>query len=265
MRALCQRRANLPLYGGKTAPCPELDQPVTFDSDATSILNEKTPLSRLIEAANSSVLPPNLRRNIAIAAWARAVILDDTKSAAALAPILPKEIGVTANTSSGFPAFLAILRNDGVQPILDPGIARVASYSQFDDYRDNGWCQLGPLSPSQPSAASPSSAIPAPPIFTPAEQQQAASEFARLKALPDSSEFLGKRVLDYAKQQPNDPNVPEALALTVRAAHYDCQTFDPNVPYDQRPKFNAIGKSAFDLLHQRYPKSPWAAKTPYYY
>jgi len=265
MRALCQKRAGLPPYGGKTAPCPELDQPLTFDSDATTILDEKTPLSKLLEATNSPVLPASLRRNIAIVAWTRAVILDDTTSAAAVAPNLPKEIGVNVNTSTGFPAILAILRNDGVQPIFDPGIARVASYSQFDDYRDNGWCQLGPLSPSQPNAATPSSAIPTPPIFTPAEQQQAASEFARLKALPDSSSFLGQRVLDYAQQHPNDPNVPEALALVVRATHYDCQAFDDSVPYDQRPRFSAIGKTTFELLHKRYPKSPWTAKTPYYY
>ena len=265
MRALCQKRAGLPLYGGKTAPCPELDQPITFDGDATRILNEKTPLSLLIEAVNSPVLPPNLRRNIAIAAWTRAVILDDTKSAAALAPKLPSEIGVTASTSSGFPAFVAILRHDGVQPILDPGIARVASYSQFDDFRDNGWCQLGANNGTQGENVPPSSALPPPPIFTPTEQQQASSEFARLKALPDSSDFLGQRIIDYAKQHPDDPEVPEALALTVRATHYDCQTFDPNVPYDKRPQFSSTGKAAFDLLHQHYPKSPWTAKTPYYY
>lgn len=265
MRALCQKTAGLPLYGGKTAPCPELDRPITFDSDATNILNEKTPLSQLVEAANSPLLPPNLRRNIAIVAWTRAVILDDTKSAAALAPILPREMGVTANTSSGFPAFLAILRNDGVQPILDPGIARVASYSQFDEYRDNGWCELS-LNPGAPGATTPPSpAWPSPWIFTPAEHEHAASELERLDALPDSSWFLGRRILDYANQNPNDPHVPEALALTVRATRYDCQTFDPKVPYDQRPKFNTTGKEAFDLLHQRYPKSPWTAKTPYYY
>ena len=187
MRALCQKTAGLPFYGGKTAPCPELDRPITFDSDATSILNEKTPLSQLVEAANSPLLPPNLRRNIAIVAWTRAVILDDTKSAAALAPTLPREMGVTASTSSGFPAFLAILRNDGVQPILDPGIARVASYSQFDEYRDNGWCELS-LNPGAPGATTPPSpAWPSPWIFTPAEHEHAASELERLDALPDSS------------------------------------------------------------------------------
>ena len=265
LRALCQKRAGLPLYGGKTAPCPELDRPITFDSDATNILNEETPLSQLIEAANSPVLPPNLRRNIAIASWARAVILDDTKSAAALAPSLPTEMGVDAKTGSGFPAFVAILRHDGLQPILDSGIARVASYSQFDEYRDNGWCKLAANNGTQGGNKPPSSALPTPPIFTPAEQQQAASEFARLKALPDSSDFFGQRVIDYAEQHPNDPDVPEALALVVRATHYDCQTFDPNVPYDKRPRFSVTGKAAFELLHKRYPKSPWTAKTPYYY
>ncbi len=143
LRAGCQNRAGIALYAETTAPCPELDHPLTFDDDATTILNEKTPLSRLIEAARSPILPSHLRQNIAIAAWTRAVLLDDPKSAAALVPLLPKALSITAHTSFGFPAIVTILRNDGIQPILDPGIARVASYNQFDQYRYNWWCQIG--------------------------------------------------------------------------------------------------------------------------
>ena len=254
LRAGCQNRAGIALYAETTAPCPELDHPLTFDDDVATILNEKTPLSRLIEAAKSPVLPANLRQNITIIAWTRAVILDDPKSAAALVPFLPKALSVTAQTTSGFPAIVAILRNDGIQPILDPGIARVASYNQFDQYRYNWWCQIG--APQQSYGEShPKPVLPAPTaLFTASEQQQAADEYARLKSLPDAPELLGRQVLAYAKSHPSDPLVPEALHFTVRATRYGC-------PTDERP----LSKAAFQLLHKNFPDSPWTAKTPYYF
>jgi hypothetical protein len=41
----------------------------------------------------------------------------------------------------------------------------------------------------------------------------------------------------------------------VRATRYGCTDKDT-------PRFS---KAAFDLLHRRYPKSPWAEKTKYWY
>jgi hypothetical protein len=254
LRAGCQNRAGIALYAETTAPCPELDHPLTFDDDATTILNEKTPLSRLIEAAQSPILPAHLRQNIAIVAWTRAVILDDSKSAATLAPLLPKAIGVTAQTSSGFPAIVTILRNDGIQPVLDPGIARVASYNQFDQYRYNWWCQIG--TPQQFYDGTHSKPVlPAPTaLFTVSEQKQAAAEYTLLKTLPAAPGLLGQQVLAYAKAHPSDPLVPQALHFTVRATRYGC-------PADEL----RLSKAAFQLLHKNYPTSPWTAKTPYYF
>jgi hypothetical protein len=265
LRAGCQNRAGIALYGNTTAPCPELDHPLTFDDDATTILNEKTPLSRLIEAAQSPILPANLRQNIAIIAWTRAVMLEDAKSAAALVPLLPKDLGVTAQTTSGLPALVTILRNDGIQPVLNHGIARVASFNQFDQYSDNGWCALGRTPQSSGDNSLPRPVLPQPALFTPTEQQRAAAEYDHLKSLPDSQDLIGQRVLTYAKAHPSDPLVPEALHFTVRATRYGCRTYDPNIPWDQRPKFQLLSKAAFQLLHKNFPNSPWTAKTPYYF
>jgi hypothetical protein len=266
LRAFCNARAGVVLDGKtKPAPCPELDHALTFDADATTILNEKTPLSRLIEAAQSPILPANLRQNIAIIAWTRAVMLEDAKSAAALVPLLPKDLGVTAQTTSGLPALVTILRNDGIQPVLNHGIARVASFNQFDQYSDNGWCALGRTPQSSGDNSLPRPVLPQPALFTPTEQQRAAAEYDHLKSLPDSQDLIGQRVLTYAKAHPSDPLVPEALHFTVRATRYGCRTYDPNIPWDQRPKFQLLSKSAFQLLHKNFPNSPWTAKTPYYF
>jgi hypothetical protein len=107
--------------------------------------------------------------------------------------------------------------------------------------------------------------MPAPAIIAQDQQALAASEYQRLQQLPDSAAVIGQRVIDYANAHPDDPQVPEALALTVRATHYACQSWDSKTPGASTSNYTPVGKAAFELLHTHYPKSPWTAKTPYYY
>jgi outer membrane protein assembly factor BamD (BamD/ComL family) len=84
----------------------------------------------------------------------------------------------------------------------------------------------------------------------------------RLAKLPGAPDLIGQRVLEWAKGHPADPDVPEALYLTVRATRYG------NAKTVQNPdntSYSPTSKAAFQLLHRNYPKSEWAAKTPYYY
>lgn len=70
--------------------------------------------------------------------------------------------------------------------------------------------------------------------------------------------MAGQRAIASVKAHPDDKDAPEALALTVRATRYGC-----NVEKGVAQK--TVSKQAFELLHRLYPKSPWTAKTPYYY
>jgi hypothetical protein len=256
----CNERAHASDRG---AACPEAELPVEFDLDAAQILNRKTPLPLLIEAASSPKLPQNLRESIAIMAWTRSVLLDDSKSSAALVPLLPKAVRDTAGSSIGFPADLAILRNPGIRPYLESGVPRVASFSYFDELRDNWWCKR--WDEQQGYGDHTADSIPRP-SFLPADRIAVAeSQYVQLQELPDSAAVIGQRVIDYAKAHHEDPLVPEALALTVRATHYACQTYDYSSGGSPRSKYTPTSKAAFELLHNRYPKSPWTAKTRYYY
>ena len=91
------------------------------------------------------------------------------------------------------------------------------------------------------------------------------SEYQRMQQLPDSVALIGQRVIGYGKDHPDDAQVPEALALTVRAGHYACQDWRSTSTGEQISEYTPVGKAAFQLLHSRYPKSPWALKTRYYY
>lgn len=53
----------------------------------------------------------------------------------------------------------------------------------------------------------------------------------------------------WAKAHPGDPRVAEALHLVVRATQYGEADSDTS-------------KAAYLLLHNRFPRNPWTAKTP---
>ena len=260
LKGQCNERAHAV---NEVAPCPEAEHPVEFAADAVRILNQKIPLSMLIEAAKSTALPQNLREGIAIVAWTRSVLLEDAQGAAVLAPLLPKPIRDAAGTSVGFAADFTILHNPGIRPYLESGIPRVSSYGYFDEFRNNWWCkpwdgQAGYGERTVPSIPNPA--------FLPANQSSLAdSEYEQLQKLPDSAAVIGRRVIDYAKAHHDDPRVPEALALTVRATHYACQSYSYSPNGDTKSPYTPTSKAAFELLHRSYPKSPWTAKTRYYY
>jgi hypothetical protein len=250
-----------------SADCPELDQPMEFDQDAVTVLNRQTPINLLIRAASSPSLTANLRSELAIAAWTRAVLTEDAANAAKLASMLPKAIRDTAGTSIGFPADLAILRNPGIRPYFEAGVPRVASFSSFDVLRDNWWCKPWDdqsIYDEQGQRKNPSP-LTAPAFLPPDDLVRATAEVQRLQQMPDSVAVIGPRVIEYAKAHPEDALVPEALALTVRAGHYACATYEPDPSGSNKTEYTPIGKAAFELLHKRYPQSPWALKTKYYY
>ena len=245
------------------AACPEAKEPVEFDADAVQILNQQTPIRILIQAASTPSLAQNLRQEIAVMAWTRSALLEDAQSAAALAPLLPKAISDTAKSSVGFPADLAILRNPGIRPYLEPGVSRVASFSYFDEFRNNWWCKPW-NSPEEPEQTKPQ-ALPVPASMPPDQLAVGGAEYQKLQQLPDSAAVIGQRVIDYAKDHGDDAQVPEALALTVRATHYACQAWSSDPSGGTKSSYPPVSNAAFELLHQRYPKSPWTLKTPYYY
>src|SRR4030095_2503076 len=75
-----------------------------FDFDATNALNKHLPLSLLKEGAKSPALPEHLRRDVAQAAWLRAVLLGDLKTADELVPTLK---ALAPALAAGLDEFLA--------------------------------------------------------------------------------------------------------------------------------------------------------------
>lgn len=239
--------------------------PFTFDEDTAQAFNRQLPLSRWIEAAKTKELPERLRGTIAMAAWLRAQGLNDEAAVKTLVPLLPPALSQAVGESMGFPATVALLRNPGLRPYLEQGAQRSFAPGNLEEFRDNWWCEkwgAGPRAFDQ--QYNPLTLPPLPLAFlTKPESKAAADEQAKLNTLPLGVAWVGRRALDYVKVHPNEKDAPEALALVVRATHYGCYAGEEKAPASLEQK--ALSKEAFTLLHQRYPKTSWAAKTPYYY
>ncbi len=243
------------------------DRPL-FGEDAAKILNEKIPISLLKQAATSKTLPEHLRRDVAQAAWIRAVILRDEVSATELvptlkslvpelAPLLDKFFAARDPEAKTFAATYAWLKFPGLEPIVDAGNGRQIPLGQQDSYRDNWWC----------SAAFPASAGDAetnkratneattPGFLTRAQRASASKEHLILLSLGAGPNYLSRQVVDWATRNPNDARVPEALHLAVTSTRYGCTNKDTG----------RWSKAAYDFLHRRYPNSVWTKQTPYWF
>jgi hypothetical protein len=80
----------------------------------------------------------------------------------------------------------------------------------------------------------------------------ARAERQQLGRVGSAPRYLGTIVLRYAAKHPDDARVPEALHLAVRATRYG------------EPDKN-VSLNAYNLLHRKYPASPWTKKTPFWY
>ena len=239
--------------------------PAQFDWDAAGAFNRQLPLARWVEAAKAKELPEHLREAVAMAAWLRAEGLRDEATVKAASAVLPQPMRAVAGDSTGFPATLALLRNPGVRPYIEQGVQRSASYRTLESFRDNWWCAKwgdGPNHPDPETGKTIETKL-AMSFLSNADKAAAASEAQRLNELPYGVVWVGRRAIDYVKQHPEDKDAAESLALTVRATRYGCYAGGDTDKTAVEQK--AVSKEAFAMLHKQYPKSPWTAKTPYYY
>lgn len=254
-----------------------------FDRDATRVLNQGMPVHLLTKVVTSEKLPLHLRRELALAAWVRAVVLDDTESGKKLAPIVVSlipalqqnlEVYLAAESSEArkFAAVFLMLHFPGTRPYVGSGVSRLTPLEQIDGYRDNWWCsfvepgeldtpnflrfnRIPAITAGNDLGQSAALAIVSPDFLDQEQRKAAKEEWQQLTNLGVAPSYLSRHAIDWAQKHPDDPRVPEALHLAVRSTRYGCT-------YGQSSGFS---KQAFQLLHRRYADSSWAKKTPYWY
>jgi len=169
-----------------------------------------------------------------------------------------------ANTAEArrFTAAYIALKFPGLRPTVTPGLGRSTPIGEVDSFRDNWWCLAASPRPLEADAAAEqetkrpeSSKQRLPAFLSPTERAAAAKEVSTLNALGVAPNYLSRTVIDWANRNPADPRVPEALHLAVTSTRRGCTDKESG----------RWSKAAFDLLHRRYPNSPWARKTKYWF
>lgn len=237
-----------------------------FDLDAANVFNKAMTVAVMKDASLGKTLAPNLRRDVAQAAFIRAALLDERAAANQTAPVLQEmypqlkefltayERGATADARRFAAAFMA-LKNPGLRPYVSAGLGRTSAFDDIDSYRDNYWCSEPPTPPGAPYEENPKPKPVIAPEFLKSSQPLAEKQFAALQALGTAPNFLCRVAIDWANKNPSDPRAPEALHLAVRSTRYGCTDTDTG----------KWSKAAFDLLHRKYPNTTWAKNTKYWF
>ncbi len=252
-----------------------LSDPRYFDTDGATILNVDAPLAVQARLAANAALPDNMRRDLTLAAWTRAVLLGNDDIAKPLAESLAKTFPQYAGdwqryrdaSSAGerkFAAALLLLRFPAAEPWLEDNLGYTYKRDVIGSYASRWWSPESLKIDSQIAAAYFSGPCPdscampgwlGPPSFvSPTDLRTAQDEFARIRQnTPSAADYLGEIVLDWAKAHADDLRVPEALHLVVRLTQYgDAGS-------------SGISRRAYNLLRASYPKSPWTKQTPFWY
>jgi hypothetical protein len=237
-----------------------------FDRDATGIFNNDLPLRDWLTAARDAELSPILRTQIAQAGFVRALLLKDSIAAdfaeelKSLKPSYSQGLAEYLSAPPDQRAFTAtfwMLHHPELNAWLRSGFQRETKDAHIDDLRDNWWCdEKQPNAWSYIKGRQPPNADSAKPEFvSKTESGQATAEDANVVAASGAPAYLSTVVVSWAQTHPDDPRVPEALALAVRSSRFGCTDAGSEQPVSE----------AFHILHQRFPNSPWAKRTPYWY
>ena len=239
--------------------------------DSAYVLNTFSPLAKLNHAAHSKLLPAWSAADVALAGWTRAFMLNDLDTARELAPIVAKahpDWQSTLVPATGaeedhwkFQAALLIALHHQFQPSV-----RVNYRTELDN-SGSWWCPVETQS-SNPEHGdgvdNNSISWRLPVVFTPStgvlsqkDREIASHEVNELHDKGSTEMFLGPIILAWAKEHPDDPQVPQALHRLVVVTRYGCRNGDAST--------GRISKAAYDLLHKQYPKNQWTAQTPYWF
>ncbi|HZU23173.1 MAG TPA: hypothetical protein VE998_10110, partial [Terriglobales bacterium] len=250
---------------------------LAISDEAARALSHLFPMRLLADAAQSSILVPHLHRDLALAAWTRSALLPAQQeiavrlasTVAAADPSLAADMQAYRRTISEshsaaarqFAGAFLILQLPGLQPAVRPGFQRSTwgpgsdeGIRQIDNFRDNCWCSLKPPAPNSMNPQ-PAPAPPAIAFLNDQDRAAASREWNELEAQGAGPDALASAVLAYARHNPDDSRIPQALHLVVHAGRFGCN--------DEAT--GPLIHAAFGLLHSRYGQTEWAKKTPYWF
>lgn len=248
-----------------------------LDTDAEIVINEYLPLALLRRLATDQAMDREIRKNLAVAAFARAAVTGHDSAVLEAVPVLSpffpeakkllSDLAKAGSTEErSFLSAYLMLQYPAMKPYVTGNIGRGIPDGKIDSYRRNWWCSpKREMMSSDPSPAE-SNGLPgtkAPgrrtnlyPLFlSRSEIELTERELQELRKIGAGPNYLTDVALKWAKKKSGDPRIPHALHLAVRSTRFGCTDKDTT----------NYSRQAFKLLHSRYPKSKWAKRTPHYF
>jgi hypothetical protein len=275
-----------------------------LSADALDIVNERLPLSRLIEASTHRSWPDALRGQARLAAFTRALLIDDLDAVRRLdADVRKAEPGLAVDLDAVMKAktreerrFLVVLllaRRPGLRPFMTSGERRSAidwgvvpptitpdPLEEADGLRDNWWCALAP----SPVSTDGMSAYQA---YQPGIYARHGSRLDTITAgLYDAPATVPVATFLGADEQARATKEWQALDAIDTAPDFfgkEVMAWAQTHPADARvaealhrvvratrlgctsDASGDVSREAFTLLHKRFPRSEWAKQTPYWF
>jgi hypothetical protein len=254
------------------APVAGSARETMLDDDGLAWLNLGLPVSDLVALAREPALPAALRANIAGAAWMRAALLDNVQEGRAAGALLAQLAPVTAAAVARHAHAVSrverrhIVLVESVRVELAAQLtmdARPLAPVKAEDATASAWCsfktRMDTSVPGVDLETVPAFAWRRPPIPDTGGAGQRPGELphelTQLGALKTATGVVGDDVLAWAASHPDDPQLPWLLHVVVLSTRGGC--LDPDA--------KTLSRTAWGLLHKRYPNSEWAQKTPYFY
>ena len=238
-----------------------------FSNGAINLLNTYFTSSMIEEVIDTPGLSDFQRGRLAIAGWTKAMLADDLESALRLSVLIRRHVPWLARElerfeqaqDKHFEAARIIFDYPAFSPWLDRGVARLHFDSTISHDRQTPdhvtfvggwWCSS--LYGNQTSDEMLQS-----PLFSRYSDAElsASREVGEYRQTAATTSF-GPHVIRYASDNLDDPRVPRTLHRLVFATRNAC--YSPNAPGN-------LSQAAFALLHEHFPDSEWAERTPYWY
>lgn len=241
---------------GESASTPTPPRSILW-AEGEYLINTGLPLSSLETLIVRKNLAPRLATNLVVAAWTRAVALDDHPRALRLTPYLAEAVPVLKPALATYTAASAeeqrfaaadiLIRHPALAATVDLDHDRATLVASGQFAPSNWWC------PSPRDAKAPFR-LPSR-LLTQNERAAAARERAALAAASNGTNHLARLILARAESHPADPRIPEDLHRMVAATRGGC--IDKNTP--------ALSKQMFRVLHGKYKNNEWSKRTRVHY
>ena len=239
-----------------------------FDRNATNLLNSYFTAAMIDDVIDTPGLSDYQRGRLAIAGWTKAMLADDVdlalKLSARIRRYVPRLEGDMARFEEGrdrhFEAARIVFDYPAFSPWMERGARRVYTgdrpYRQIPDHVTYGSTWGGWWCPAWRDHRIREGMLRGPRFAGYSD-----AELAAVRKVVDDRETaatssFGPYVIRYAREHLDDPRVPRALHRLVFATRHAC--------YVGRAP-GRISQAAYALLHEHFPDSEWAAKTPYWY